>query len=161
MLASVTNRPLKSQWHNMKKGLFLFHVLMPRRECGFFLSGDLRVQVPFICFYLQGISLSLSLCQSLSQFLNDSSAVLGKRIYKGILRGRRWYSALTRTWSQCFSLTAREASEGYFSHGLKKQKQDWRDLTEVHSREESFPSPAASSSCRCWLPAPLSAEAPD
>ena len=71
MLASVTNRPLKSQWHNTKKGLFLFHVIVPCRECGFFLSGDLRVQVPFIYFYLQGISLSLSvsLCLNFSMTL--------------------------------------------------------------------------------------------
>lgn len=66
MLASVTNRPLKSQWHNTKKGLFLFHVIVPCRECGFFLSGDLRVQVPFIYFYLQGISLSVCLSISVS-----------------------------------------------------------------------------------------------
>lgn len=71
MLASVTNRPLKSQWHNMKKGLFLSHVIVPCRECGFFLSGDLTVQVPFISFYLQGISLSLSvnLCLNFSMTL--------------------------------------------------------------------------------------------
>ena len=69
MLASVTNRPLKSQWHNTKKGLFLFHVIVPCRECGLFLSGDLRVQVPFIYFYLQGISLSL--CLSVSVLISQ------------------------------------------------------------------------------------------
>ena len=86
MLTSITNNPLKSQWHNMKRGLLLFHVMVPCGECGFFLSDDLRIQAPFIYFYLQDISLSL--CQSLSQFLNDCSAFLGKRIYKGILHGR-------------------------------------------------------------------------
>ena len=66
MLTSITNIPLKSQWHNMKKGLLLFHVMVPCRECGFFLSDELRIQAPFIYFYLQDISLSLSVNLSLS-----------------------------------------------------------------------------------------------
>lgn len=71
MLTSITNIPLKSQWHNMKKGLLLFHVMVPCRECGFFLSDDLRIQAPFIYFYLQDISLSLSLSISLSLSLHS------------------------------------------------------------------------------------------
>lgn len=82
MLTSITNIPLKSQWHNMKKGLLLFHVMVPCRECGFFLSDDLRIQAPFIYFYLQDISLSLSVNLSLN-FSMTAVLFWGRECIKG------------------------------------------------------------------------------
>ena len=149
MLTSITNNPLKSQWHNMKRGLLLFHVMVPCGECGFFLSDDLRIQAPFIYFYLQDISLSLSVNLSLN-FSMTAVLFWGREYIKGFCMVDTDTTCIpfSRTSSQCFSLTAREASECYFFPCAQEEETRRTGSNRGPQRGEMVPQP----SCEFLLP---------